>query len=72
MPCILGRRDEEYWLDPDVTDTTRLAALLKPYNATQAMSYRASRLANDPTNDVPAVLTPYTDAESPQGFPDLT
>jgi putative SOS response-associated peptidase YedK len=43
MPVILNREDFELWLDPDVTDPSRLRPLLKPYPAERMVAEPVGR-----------------------------
>jgi putative SOS response-associated peptidase YedK len=72
MPCILDPREENYWLDPEASDAEHLLSLLKPYRPREIFVTRVTRLVNNPANDIPSVLAPYTDAESRHAFPDLS
>jgi putative SOS response-associated peptidase YedK len=58
MPVILGREDEDLWLDPDATETERLLPLLRPYPARHMAAYPVSRAVNSPTNESPTLITP--------------
>ncbi|WP_419887967.1 SOS response-associated peptidase [Neobacillus niacini] len=51
MPVILKPEDEKYWLDPSITDTTKLNPLLKPLDHTIMESYEVSSLVNSPKNN---------------------
>jgi putative SOS response-associated peptidase YedK len=56
MPVILGRDDEQVWLDPDMSEPERLLPLLRPYPAREMDAFAVSRMVNSPINDFPAVL----------------
>lgn len=58
MPVILARRAEEIWLDPSVTDPSRLSALLLPYPSEELRAYRVSPRVNSPRNDDPGCIEP--------------
>jgi putative SOS response-associated peptidase YedK len=51
MPVILKPEDEEYWLDPSITDTTKLQPLLKPLDHALMEAYEVSSLVNSPKNN---------------------
>jgi putative SOS response-associated peptidase YedK len=51
MPVILKPDDEKYWLDPSITDTTKLNPLLKPLDHALMEAYEVSPLVNSPKNN---------------------
>lgn len=51
MPVILKPEDEKYWLDPSITDTTKLNPLLKPLDHALMEAYEVSPLVNSPKNN---------------------
>jgi putative SOS response-associated peptidase YedK len=51
MPVILRPEDENYWLDPSITDTTKLNPLLKPLDYALMEAYEVSSLVNSPKNN---------------------
>jgi putative SOS response-associated peptidase YedK len=51
MPVILKPEDERYWLDPAITDTTKLSPLLKPLDHALMEAYEVSPLVNSPKNN---------------------
>ncbi|MFS0777951.1 SOS response-associated peptidase [Neobacillus sp. 3P2-tot-E-2] len=51
MPVILKPEDEKYWLDPSITDTTKLNPLLKPLDHDLMEAYEVSPLVNSPKNN---------------------
>jgi putative SOS response-associated peptidase YedK len=51
MPVILNPEYEKYWLDPSITDTTKLNPLLKPLDHTLMEAYEVSPLVNSPKNN---------------------
>jgi putative SOS response-associated peptidase YedK len=51
MPVILKPEDEKYWLDPSITDTTKLQPLLKPLDHALMEAYEVSSLVNSPKNN---------------------
>ena len=58
MPVILHPEDEDFWLDPSVTDPHNLLSLLVPYPAEDMEAYSVSRQVNVPTIDAPELLAP--------------
>lgn len=58
MPVILNRKQEEEWLDPANTDTTKLTKLLKPCPEKWLAAYEISKLVNSPKNNRKEVLEP--------------
>ena len=58
MPVILQRKDERVWIDPEVSDTTRLHALLQPYGSKDLFCYAVSQRVNSPQNDAPDLIEP--------------
>lgn len=57
MPVILRQEDEEEWLDPDITDSSKLTALLVPFQSAAMEAYPVSILINTPKNDRPECIT---------------
>ncbi len=51
MPVILRPEDEKYWLDPSITDTTKLNHLLRPLEHHLMDAYEVSHLVNSPKNN---------------------
>jgi putative SOS response-associated peptidase YedK len=51
MPVILKPEDERFWLDPSITDTTKLQHLLKPLDQRLMEVYEVSPLVNSPKNN---------------------
>jgi putative SOS response-associated peptidase YedK len=51
MPVILKPDAEKYWLDPSITDTTKLNPLLKPLDHALMEAYEVSPLVNSPKNN---------------------
>jgi len=51
MPVILSPSDYDQWLDPGVTDPSRVGDLLKPFDARLMRSYPVSDRVNRPEND---------------------
>jgi putative SOS response-associated peptidase YedK len=51
MPVILKPEDEKYWLDPSITDISKLQPLLKPLEHSLMEAYEVSPLVNSPKNN---------------------
>jgi putative SOS response-associated peptidase YedK len=64
MPVILGRSDEDAWLDPDVREREALQKLFTPCPSSWLKAVEVSRLVNSPRNNTPAVLQPVGSAEA--------
>ncbi len=60
MPVILKQEDEEKWLDPDITDSSKLTALLGPLQSDVMAAYQVSALINSPKNDVAKCIEPVS------------
>ena len=67
MPVILRTEDYELWLDPGVTDSSRVAQCLGPFSAALMKKHPVSTRVNRPGNDdescaqeVPIPSTPQT------------
>ena len=59
MPVILGKEDEETWLNPDITEPEALLPLLKPYEPADEMeSWRVGDAARNWKNDTPDLIKP--------------
>ena len=58
MPVILEGKDEEAWLNPDVTDPNELMVLLKPCRDSLLIASEVSTLVNSPKNNTADVLIP--------------
>jgi putative SOS response-associated peptidase YedK len=58
MPVILPDESYNEWLQPGETDTTHLAKLLAPYQASQMLAYPVSTIVNSPANDLPDAIKP--------------
>lgn len=52
MPVILGKDQEEEWLNPDVEDPAQLQRLLNPYDTKVMEAYPVSSDVNSPRNNV--------------------
>jgi putative SOS response-associated peptidase YedK len=53
MPVILRPEDYDLWLDPGITDPTRVAPLLKPFDARLMKKYPVSTHVNNVKYDDP-------------------
>jgi putative SOS response-associated peptidase YedK len=51
MPVVLKSEDYDQWLDPDVTDATRVAGCLKSFNPTRTKKYPVSTRVNRAESD---------------------
>jgi putative SOS response-associated peptidase YedK len=51
MPVILKPEDEKNWLDPSISDTSKLQSLLKPLEPSLMEAYEVSPLVNSPKNN---------------------
>lgn len=51
MPVILKPEDENNWLDPSISDTSKLQPLLKPLEPSLMEAYEVSPLVNSPKNN---------------------
>jgi putative SOS response-associated peptidase YedK len=60
MPVILGRSDEDAWLDPAVHKEEQLTKILKPCPGSWLTATEVSALVNSANNDTPEVLEPAT------------
>jgi putative SOS response-associated peptidase YedK len=58
MPVILGKEDEDTWLNPD-TEVGQLLPLLKPYNTDEMVEWEVGAAARDPKNDYEEVIEPH-------------
>jgi putative SOS response-associated peptidase YedK len=58
MPGILRQKDENMWLDPELTDFDKLVPLLGPYPTDLMEAYEVSTIVNSPKNDVPECIKP--------------
>jgi putative SOS response-associated peptidase YedK len=61
MPVILGRSDEDAWLDPEIHEQDLLQKLLKPCPSSWLTAIEVSPLVNAAKNNTPEVLAPMTD-----------
>lgn len=58
MPVILPKSAEDFWLDPEVADHSRLLDLLHPYRADDMAAHTVSQLVNSVKNDSPECIEP--------------
>lgn len=58
MPVILPESVFEQWLAPGEADSQDLSTLLRPFDASQMVTYPVSRMVNNPQNDNPACIQP--------------
>ena len=60
MPVIIGRPDEDAWLDPTIHDEDILQPLLKPCPSSWLTTVEVSSLVNAAKNNTAEVLEPVT------------
>lgn len=58
MPVILAGKDEDLWLNNELSDPEPLLQLLKPYSADAMEAYAVSTAVNNPKNDGEELLQP--------------
>src|SRR5690242_14951566 len=58
MPVILRREDFDLWLDPWITNPSRVATLLKPFDERLMKATTVSTLVNNAQNDSPECMQP--------------
>jgi len=58
MPIILGRADEEEWLDPEVHEQSVLQRMFKPCPSEWLTAVEVSPLVNSAKNNGPELLQP--------------
>jgi putative SOS response-associated peptidase YedK len=58
MPVILGRSDEDAWLDPQINDEESVRRLFEPCPSEWLTAAEVSPLVNSPKNNSAAVLDP--------------
>jgi putative SOS response-associated peptidase YedK len=64
MPVILGRGDEETWLDPEIRQRDVLQNLLRPCPSSWLNAVGVSTLVNSSKNNTPEILEPHNEAVS--------
>ena len=67
MPVILRPADYDLWLDPQITDGSVAADLLKPFDAKAMRCYPVSNRVNSVANDNAECAQPITPETPPQG-----
>jgi len=72
MPVILGRSDEDAWLDPEVHEQEALQKFFKPCPSSWLTAVEISPLVNSPKNNTPAVLQPIVAAKACRTIRSLT
>ena len=65
MPVILGRSDEDAWLDPEVHEQDWLQQLLMPSPTSWLTAVEVAPLVNSPKNNDAAVLQPAVENPAP-------
>lgn len=58
MPAVLEKKDEETWLNSDITEAERLLPLLKSYPARKMEGWQVEDAARNPRNDYAELLRP--------------
>ncbi len=58
LSVILGRDQEEAWLDKGLKEPADLMPILRPYPADEMELYPVSKLVNKPTVDRPELVEP--------------
>jgi len=64
MRVILGRSDEDAWLDPEIHEREAQRKLLKPCPSSWLNAVEVSTLVNSPKNNTPEVLRPVATAQA--------
>jgi putative SOS response-associated peptidase YedK len=64
MPLILGRSQEDAWLDPEIQDQKTLQEFFKPCPSSWLTAVEISPLVNSPKNNTPEVLQPIVAAKA--------
>jgi len=60
MPVIVPKEQEDVWLDTDISDTTHVLSMLKPYAHNEMVVYEVSTLVNSPQHNSPDCITPVS------------
>lgn len=71
MPVMLDEAAWEPWLDPDLTEPTRLAPLLEPWAPETMTAVAVSRRVNHAGFDDPSCLQPVAPEAAPRADPQL-
>lgn len=67
MPVILGRADEDEWLDPEVQEQEAVRKMLKPCPSSWLTTCEVSQLINSAKNNSPEVMEPLVMAKAVVG-----
>lgn len=65
MPVILHRDDEEEWVSRDITDSTQVERLLRPYPAEEMAARAVSTAVNNVRNNDRSLISPLDDESPP-------
>ena len=68
MPVILRPENHAAWLDPELQDPERIAALLVPRPAAEMVAYPVGLRVNNPIHDDPACRCPAASGEQGRLF----
>ncbi len=58
MPVIIGKDDQDQWLNPGNKDSKKLQALLQPFRSEDMDYYGVSALVNSPSHNSPDCIKP--------------
>ena len=58
MPVIVDRKDEDFWLNPEINETERLSHILKPFDSDAMTAFEVGMIVNSPANNSPECITP--------------
>ncbi|MBN2516484.1 MAG: SOS response-associated peptidase [Deltaproteobacteria bacterium] len=61
MPVIVPKDQEDIWLDTDMSDTTHVFSILKPYAYNEMVAYEVSTRVNSPEHNSPDCITPVSE-----------
>jgi len=64
MPVIIDPNNYRLWLDPDISNRSRLEQLLIPYTSSSMTAYPVSDLVNNPRNDGSECISPAQSLDS--------
>ena len=67
MPVILGRSDEDAWLDPEIHEQEELQKLFKPCPSSWLTAVEVSTLVNSSRNNTSEVLEPASRVSNRRG-----